>query len=69
MADPGEIMRRAIDRANDCIAAYGELGKAASRATRAVSDLARAAAEGDAADIAAHPDLAYLDLQTRGFYD
>jgi len=55
MTDPNEEIRR--------------LGDTASGAAKAISGLLRAAAAGDAADIAAHPDLAYLDLQTRGFYD
>ncbi|NAS22480.1 hypothetical protein GT755_12385 [Herbidospora sp. NEAU-GS84] len=29
----------------------------------------RVCAAADLAEIVAHPDLAYLDLQTRGFYD
>ncbi|WP_210155731.1 hypothetical protein [Microbispora oryzae] len=50
-------------------AARLDLQAAIVSAGAALSTLAQAMAEGDAADIAAHPDLAYLDLQMRGFYD
>ncbi|MCC5574512.1 hypothetical protein IMZ11_02515 [Microtetraspora sp. AC03309] len=50
-------------------AAHLDLVAAAVGAGSAVNALVQAMADGDAADIAAHPDLAYLDLQVRGFYD
>ncbi|WP_156080781.1 hypothetical protein [Microbispora rosea] len=69
MRDLGESMRRMADEANRCRDSHDRMGRAASGAARAFSGLMHAAAEGDAADIAAHPDLTYLDLQARGFYD
>jgi hypothetical protein len=38
------------------------------RNVESVKGLNAALVAGDAADVAAHPDLAYLDLQLKGFY-
>lgn len=48
-------------------AAYSNLRAAEANARAALATLTHAMA--DAADIANHPDLAYLGAQMRGFYD
>ena len=50
-------------------AAYSNLRAAEANARAALATLTHAMAEADAADIANHPDLAYLGAQMRGFYD
>lgn len=48
--------------------AHLDLAAAARGFAATLSGLVQAAAEADAKDLAAHPDLTYLDVQMRGFY-
>lgn len=48
--------------------AMGRVGDAIHETATAFADLAEAMREGDAHDVAEHPDLTYLDLQLEGFY-
>jgi hypothetical protein len=50
-------------------AAQLDMAAAAVTTAAALRNLAAAVGQADAADIAAHPDLAYLDLQINGYYD
>ncbi|PZG47476.1 hypothetical protein C1I98_13480 [Spongiactinospora gelatinilytica] len=61
----GMRRRAALHRA---MAAQHSLIAATIGAATAFQDLISAARDGDARDIAAHPDLAYLDVQMDGFY-
>lgn len=71
MADPALQARayRIAARLLRCRAAAFDLAAASIQATSALTAFRQAVAEADLNQIAAHPDLAYLNLQTRGFYD
>ncbi|WP_147267833.1 hypothetical protein [Spongiactinospora rosea] len=61
----GRRRRAELHRA---MAAQHSLIAATLGVTAAFQDVISAARDGDARDIAAHPDLAYLDVQMDGFY-
>ncbi|MGV9779736.1 hypothetical protein [Streptosporangium sp. NPDC003464] len=71
MSDPRVRARllRIQAAAHRAAADHFDVAAAAIAASAALQDLLQAASEGDAADVAAHPDLAYLDVQMNGFYD
>lgn len=50
-------------------AAEEEVNAAAVTASESFRRLAAAAASGDTADVAAHPDLAELNVRLNGFYE